>query len=179
MCAPAVGERLYQELLAAFPDGRVQTERIQHLEYLQAVVNEILRVTPIALAVPRRLNQSAQLAGYDLPSGTVVAASAYLAHRSARNWSAPNDFDPERFLAEHPSSFTFLPFGGGTRRCLGAAFARYQIAIVLAQLWSNWRLESVAGFQVRPIMRGITVSPPPRMPARTHRRVERRVASTT
>lgn len=170
METPAVGQRLHRELEAAFPDGMVAPERVRDLEYLQAVVNEILRITPIAVAVPRRLIRPAQIAGYDLPAGTLVAASIYLAHRSERNWEYPDDFVPERFLTGRTSPFAFLPFGGDPRRCVGAAFAHYQIAVMLAQLWLHWRLEPVAGFRVRPYMRGVTVAPSPRMPALTHRR---------
>jgi cytochrome P450 family 110 len=168
--APAVGDRLYQELNAAFPDGVVAPERIRDLAYLQAVVNETLRLTPTAVAVPRRLTEPTSLAGYDLSAGTVIAASIYVAHRSERNWDRPDDFDPARFLTGRASPFAFLPFGGGPRRCVGAEFARYQIAIVLAQLWLQWRFESVAEFRVRPVMRGVTVAPSPRMPLLAYRR---------
>ncbi|MEV6323795.1 cytochrome P450 [Nocardia sp. NPDC051787] len=168
--APAVGERLYRELRAAFPDGVVAPDHIRRLGYLQAVVNEIMRLTPIAVAVPRRLREPARLAGYDLPADTLVAASVYLAHRSERQWESPDEFLPDRFLTGRASPFAFLPFGGGVRRCIGAEFANYQIGIVLAQLWLHWRFEPVAGFRVRPYMRGVTVAPPPRMQVRVHRR---------
>lgn len=85
-------------------------DRARKLPYLTAVVNETLRLTPIAVAVPRRLREAVTLAGHHLPTGTTVGASIYVAHRS-RAWTRPDEFEPERFLAGSPSPFIFFPFG--------------------------------------------------------------------
>jgi cytochrome P450 len=160
--APDVQLRLYRELAESFPEGVVDPGRVGKLAYLTAVVNETLRLTPIAVAVPRRLREAATLAGRDLPAGTVVAASIYVAHRGSA-WERPDDFKPERFLEDGPSPFVFFPFGGGARRCVGAEFARYQLAVVLGQLVLARGFAPEPSRAVRPYMRGATVAPSPGM----------------
>ena len=160
---PGAQQRLYRELSDAFPDGVIDPSTVSKLPYLTATVNETLRLSPIAVAVPRRLRRPATIAGYELPAGTVVAASVYAAHRS-EEWEHPDDFEPERFLTGAPSPFVFFPFGGGTRRCVGSEFARYQLAIVLAQLVRSRGFDPVTTFSVRAYMRGPTAAPPPDMP---------------
>ena len=93
----------------------------------------------------------------------------YVAHRS-RAWERPDEFEPERFLTGSPSPFIFFPFGGGTRRCVGAEFARYQLAVVLGQLILSREFNPVPSFTMRPYMRGATVAPPPRMPLQVRSR---------
>ena len=161
---PRVEQRLRAEVEGAFPDGVVRPEAVANLAYLKAVVNETLRVSPIAVAVPRLLTRPTKLGPYELPAGTAVFASVYVAHRSANNWERPDAFEPERFLGGDPSPFKFFPFGGGTRRCVGAEFARYQLRLVLAQLFAAVALHPVPGFQVRGRMRGATVGPSDDMP---------------
>lgn len=160
---PAAQQRLYQELSEAFPDGVVDPGVVSKLPYLTATVNETLRLSPIAVAVPRLLRVPAKLAGYELPPGTIVAASVYAAHRSDA-WQRPDDFEPERFLTGSPSPFVFFPFGGGARRCVGSEFARYQLAIVLGQLVLSRAFDPVPQFAVRAYMRGPTAAPPPELP---------------
>jgi cytochrome P450 len=98
-----------------------------------------------------------------------MGASIYVAHRS-RAWERPDEFEPERFLTGSPSPFIFFPFGGGTRRCVGAEFARYQLAVVLGQLILSREFNPVPSFTMRPYMRGATVAPPPRMPLQVRSR---------
>lgn len=166
---PAAQERLFGELSESFPEGVVDPERAGKLPYLTAVVNETLRLTPIAIAVARRLREPVTLAGHHLPAGTTVGPSIYVAHRSAA-WKRPDEFEPERFLTGAPSPFVFFPFGGGTRRCVGAEFARYQLAIVLGQLILSREFSLVPSFTMRPYMRGATVAPHPRMPLQVRSR---------
>lgn len=168
--APLVQERLHEELLRNFPDRTVDPGRIGKLEYLGAVVNETLRISPIALAVVRRLAGPARVAGLDLPAGTVIAPSVYLAHHSGRYWERPADFLPERFLGGKPSPFVFFPFGGGTRRCVGAEFARYQLAIVLGQSVLAARFTPAPSGTARAYMRGSTVAPSPKLSVIPHAR---------
>jgi cytochrome P450 len=171
---PAAQDRLRQELTEAFPEGVVDPARVSKLPYLTATVNETLRISPIAVAVPRRLREPTTLAGYELPAGTVVMASVYAAHRSDA-WQRPDDFEPDRFLGDGPSPFVFFPFGGGARRCVGAEFARYQLAIVLGQLILGRAYDPAPDFTMRPYMRGVTVAPPPGMPVLVSSREAARV----
>jgi cytochrome P450 len=98
---PSAQQRLFEELSGSFPEGVVDPDRARKLPYLTAVVNETLRLTPIAVAVPRRLREAVTLAGHHLPAGTTVGASIYVAHRSLA-WERPDEFEPERFLTGSP-----------------------------------------------------------------------------
>ena len=110
-------------------------------KYLSAVVDESLRVRPIVPEVGRRLGTPLQMNGYSLPAGMDVFASVQLAHRRADLFPDPLAFRPERFLEDSPSTYTWIPFGGGTRRCLGAAFAQFEMRRVLATIVQNADLE--------------------------------------
>jgi cytochrome P450 len=154
---PRAHQRLVAELDEAFPDGRVRPERVGQLNYLKAVVNETLRLSPIAVAVVRELTGPAKIGPYELDAGTVLLPSVFLAHRSPASWERPADFEPERFLAGEPSPFKFFPFGGGVRRCVGSEFARYQLRIVLAQLFRSADIEPAVGTAPQPRMRGAVV----------------------
>jgi cytochrome P450 len=100
-------------------------------EYLDAVVNETLRVRPVIDGVWRKLTAPAVVAEYRLPTGTLVFPAIALAHTSADAFPDPSEFKPERFLEGSPPAYTFIPFGGGTRRCIGAAFALMEMKVVL------------------------------------------------
>jgi cytochrome P450 len=105
-------------------------------EYADAVGKEALRLRPVLPVVLRNLQQPATIAGLDLPAGTVVAPSIYLVHRRADVYPDPASFRPERFLGPDAQggTYTWIPFGGGVRRCLGAAFASMELRVVLAEL---------------------------------------------
>jgi cytochrome P450 len=99
--------------------------------YLDAAIKEALRVRPVLPAVVRRLAQPARLDGYDLPAGTTVMASARLVHLSPELFPEPLRFRPERFLDGRGAAYSWIPFGGGPRRCLGASFASFHMRVVL------------------------------------------------
>jgi cytochrome P450 len=105
-------------------------------EYAEAAGKEALRLRPVLPVVLRNLQRPATIAGLDLPAGTVVAPSIYLVHRRADTYPEPARFRPERFLGPEPQggTYTWIPFGGGIRRCLGAAFALMEIRVVLAEI---------------------------------------------
>jgi cytochrome P450 family 135 len=100
-------------------------------EYMQAVVNETLRVRPVVPLVVRVLQEPLQVGGHVLPSGTRVAPSIYLTNRNPRVYEAPREFRPERFLERQPETFSWIPFGGGIRRCIGASFATLEMKLML------------------------------------------------
>jgi cytochrome P450 len=100
--------------------------------HLDATVREVLRTRPVLTIVPRRLTAPLRIGGYDLPAGTHVAPCPYLMHRRADLYPDPLVFRPERWLdGPPPAPYAFLPFGGGGRRCPGAAFATMEMAEVL------------------------------------------------
>ncbi|MFM7643141.1 MAG: cytochrome P450, partial [Cyanobium sp.] len=141
---PEVQERLRQELTDAIPsaDGPIELSALLRLPYLQAVCNETLRIYPVAmLTFPRRLEVPLTLAGHRLEPGTVVLGCIYLAHRRPEAYPEPEHFDPDRFVSGSFGPTTFLPFGSGSRRCIGMAFALLEMKVVLAQLVASHQLE--------------------------------------
>ncbi len=100
-------------------------------EYMTAVVNETLRVRPVVPIVARMLTQDMQLRAHLLGAGTRVAPSIYLTNRNPRVYDAPAEFRPERFLNDPPQTFSWIPFGGGIRRCKGASFALVEMKQIL------------------------------------------------
>jgi cytochrome P450 family 135 len=99
--------------------------------YLDAVVKETLRLRPVLPAVTRRASRPVELAGHHLPAGVTVMPCIRLAHLSPEHYSDPEAFRPERFLEGEGGGYTWIPFGGGPQRCIGASFAMVQMRIVL------------------------------------------------
>ncbi len=105
--------------------------------YMNAVVNETLRVRPVVPIVARMLTADFELAGHRLPAGTRVMPSIYLTNRNPRVYDAPAEFRPERFLDDSPETFSWIPFGGGIRRCIGASFAQLEMRLMLRTMLSE------------------------------------------
>jgi len=129
-----------------------------------------MRLTPIATLVARRLHEAVRIDGLDLPAGTSVGAHIYLAHRRPDVWADPGRFDPDRFVGVRPTPYTFFPFGGGVRRCLGAAMATYEMKIVLATVLPRVDLRLAPGYRMRPVLRAVTIAPSRGMPVVATRR---------
>ena len=132
------------ERLARHPEvtRRVHEELEQGEErYLEAVIKELLRVRPVLQLVARRLEHDHEVAGYHLPAGTTVAPCIYLLHRRPDLYPDPYEFRPERFLDVQPGTYSWIPFGGGVRRCLGASFALFEMKNVLITLLRQVSLE--------------------------------------
>ena len=154
---PPVLERLRAEVDALGDDP--QPDAIVRLPYLDAVCNEVLRLHPIAPDVPRQLVGPLELAGYTLGPPLCVDAAITLLHRREDLYPDPDSFRPERFLARRFGPFEFTPFGGGHRRCIGAAFATYELKIVLATFLRHAHLELAEPGEVRPARRNIVLGP--------------------
>jgi len=106
-------------------------------EYLTAVVQETLRVRPVVPIVVRVLQEDFEIGGRVLPAGTRVTPSIYLANRNARVYEDAKAFRPERYLEGAPETFSWIPFGGGIRRCIGAAFAQLEMRLMLRTMLSE------------------------------------------
>jgi cytochrome P450 len=100
-----------------------------------------------------------ELAGYELPAGIVVSPSIYLTHRRPDVYPDPEAFRPERFLERPAGTYTWIPFGGGVRRCLGASFALFEMKVVLATILERVRLRTVAEPGEAVTRRAITFAP--------------------
>jgi cytochrome P450 len=113
-------------------------------EYVDAVVKETLRVRPVVGDVVRTVTRETQVGGYTVPTGTIVLPAIALVQRSVAHYGADAlAFRPERFLDGSPPPYTWIPFGGGVRRCIGAAFATLEMKIVLHEVLARVELEPV------------------------------------
>ncbi|TMA53542.1 MAG: cytochrome P450 [Deltaproteobacteria bacterium] len=164
-------ERVRAEHRSIAGDGPVEPEHLAKLEYLDAVIKESARLTPVATQVLRRLKVPMRIGGWDLPAGVNVSATIYATHHRADLWPEPERFDPDRLVGMRPSPYSFFPFGRGERRCLGAAFASYEMKVVLDQVLSRATLMVASGYRMRPVLRAITVAPSEGMPVVLDRRV--------
>jgi cytochrome P450 len=106
-------------------------------EYMQAVISETLRVRPVVPMVVRVLREPLSVGGRELPRGTRVVPSIYLTNRNPKVYEAPSEFMPERFLEKAPETFSWIPFGGGIRRCIGASFATLEMKLILQTMLSE------------------------------------------
>lgn len=158
MASPTSRARLRDELRQAGA-GSCGLDRLREVPYLGAVIDESMRLYPIAPFVSRRLNRPLRIAGYDLPIGAYVNPSIYLVQRSPRHFADPLRFQPERMLDRPPPITQMFPFGSGPWRCIGAAFAQHEMRVVLAKLISRFELGPVPGVSIRPHMRWLTIAP--------------------
>jgi cytochrome P450 len=128
-------------------------------EYLDAVIRETLRVRPVIIDVARSLTRDLEVGGHLLPEGTLVMAAITALHFRDDLYPDARAFRPERFLGTAPDTYAWIPFGGGVRRCLGAAFAHEEMRIVLREIVSRADLRADASAGEKPRMRNITTAP--------------------
>jgi cytochrome P450 len=129
------------ERLLRHPDklARLRAEVLagESEEYVDAVVKETLRLCPAVPVVMRRLTAPMQLGGYAIPADTIVAPCVYLMHRRADLYPQPRSFQPERFLGDGAGTYTWIPFGGGVRRCVAVVFAQLEMRRVIQTVLSE------------------------------------------
>lgn len=146
--------------LNSFPTANDKSG-IAQLPYLSAVCSETLRFYPISLMpFSRFVQKPIEIMGYQLEPDTIVNVSIYLAHQREQVYPQPKMFRPERFLERQFSPYEYLPFGGGSRRCIGAALAQLEIKLVLATILSRLQLGLVSPRPMKPIRRGLIMVPP-------------------
>jgi cytochrome P450 len=146
------------ERLAHHPEAQERV-RAGDEAYLDAVVKEVLRVRPVLSIAARRVAAPFEVAGHVLPPGVHVAPCIYLAHRRPEDWPVPTAFRPERFLEGAPEPGTYLPFGGGVRRCAGAAFASLELREVLRAVLARFTLAPARAGTERMIRGSVTLRP--------------------
>jgi cytochrome P450 len=168
LARPDVHARICEEI-AAFGDGE-HVPGAADLPFLDATIKETQRLMPIIPMVGRRLHAPATIGDRALPAGVVAAPCMYLTHRRPDLWDEPAAFRPERFLGRRPTPYEFFPFGGGNRACLGAAFASFEMKIVLARMLGRVELRAVPGYRARVVRRGIAFAPSEGMPVVVERR---------
>jgi cytochrome P450 len=150
------------ERLSRHPEklGRLRDEvEAGSEDYLTATIQETLRLRPVISIVIRRLTEPVEIGGYELPAGVSVTPCVYLVHRNPEIYPDPDAFKPERFLDNPPGTYTWIPFGGGVRRCLGASFAQFEMAVVLRELVKRREIRPAKPQSERVFRRAITETP--------------------
>ena len=155
---PEVKEKLGVEI------ATLGTERdpiaISRLPYLNAVCSETLRIYPVGmLTFPRITEKPVSIQGYELPAETVVVGCIYLTHHREDLYPEPHLFKPERFLERQFSPYEYLPFGGGSRRCIGMALAQLEMKLALVEIIAHCQLELTGKLPAIPARRGVTLGP--------------------
>jgi cytochrome P450 len=128
-------------------------------DYLEATVKEALRARPVIIDVARKLVAPATVGGYELPAGSFVLPAIGALHYREDIFPAPQEFRPERFLEGRADKYAWIPFGGGVRRCIGAAFAEYEMRIVLREIVERAELSAPDPEPEKVRIRNITLSP--------------------
>jgi len=150
---PAVENKLHAELDAVLGGRAPSQEDLAKLPYTRMVIEETMRIYPTVPAMEREALAEDTLMGRRVPKGSTVMIVPWVLHRHVKLWPNPARFDPERFSPEQSAArprFTYLPFGGGRRICIGAAFSLAEATVLLATLAQRFRLRLVPGHPVEP-----------------------------
>ncbi len=128
-------------------------------DYLDATIKETLRARPVIVDVARKLTGPAEIGGYELPAGTFVLPAIAALHHREDLYPDPHEFRPERFLDGKVDHYAWIPFGGGVRRCIGAAFAQYEMRVVLGAILERAELRAPDSRPERVKIRNVTLAP--------------------
>ena len=134
-------------------------EQLAKLPLLSGACSEALRIHPVVPIVLRRLKDNMTLRGCDIPKGASVGVALTELHHDPDVWSEPAEIKPERFVGQRFTPFQYAPFGGGARRCLGAAFATYEMKIILGTILSRWECEPLTKKVPPAVLQSITMAP--------------------
>lgn len=150
---PDVQQRLHAEV-DALPCGPARFDNLPDLALTQQVITETLRLYPPGWLIMRRTTGDSRLGPHPVPAGTTVICSPYILHHRPDLYPDPERFDPDRWTHRTPPRHTFIPFGGGARKCIGDTFARTEITLVLATIAAHWKLRPLTTRPPRPIAAG-------------------------
>lgn len=143
-----VKDRLRREVISILGPGLPTMDRIGEMHYLDQVIKESLRLYPPIHIGMRRAAVDLTFQGYRIRAGTRVVYSIYLSHRQPQYWPDPWRFDPDRFTPENIRKrppYTYVPFGGGPRNCIGMAFAQVEAKMILARLLQQYEFQRMPG----------------------------------
>lgn len=160
----ALRDRMHDEVAGMTVGGALSPELVARNEFLDGVVKEALRLTPVIPLVGRVQQQPLTVCGYEIPVGQMVAPSIYLIHHRPELYPDSHRFNPDRYRTFRPAAWEFIPFGGGFRRCIGAAFAIYEMKMVLASLFRRLQMRLAPGYTPRSMRRAITITPTEGLP---------------
>jgi cytochrome P450 len=150
---PEVRQRLHDEAVEVYGDGRPEYEDLHRLRYTNMVLQEAMRLYPPVWILPRRALADDEVGGYDVPAGSEVLICPYIMHRHPRYWPEPDSFNPERFDPDVKSDrprYAHLPFGAGPRFCVGNHLGMMESSFIISTLMRELRLERVPGTNVKP-----------------------------
>ena len=158
---PDAMHRVREEVAAVVGSRPLASEYLNQLHYLDLVTRETLRLYPPIHIGNRKAAHDVHLPAGTIPAGNRVMYSIYLSHRDPTQWENPETFDPDRFDRQAAvPAFTYVPFGGGPRNCIGATFAQIEAKVVMARLFQRTRLDLVEDQQIHAHM-GATLEPRP------------------
>ena len=151
--------RITDELQRTTGGTPPRTDQLNQLEYIDAAIHESLRVRTILPFVVRLTKKSFTAGGREYPPGIVLCPCSHLVHRREDLYPEPEKFRPDRFIERRYAAHEWFPFGGGSRMCLGMAFALYEMKVVLSTLLATVRLARPTGSRSTPVRRGIALAP--------------------
>jgi pentalenene oxygenase len=170
---PEAEEQLHREMDGLLSGRRPGFDDLPHLDYTRRVVTEALRLYPSTWLLTRSTTREAELAGVRLAPGTIVLLSFYALGHNPELYSAPERFDPDRWLPERAKTVprgAWTPFGGGSRKCIGDRFGTIEVMLVLAAVAADWRLRPRPGPGIRPEPKAsLSTGPLPMIPERRRR----------
>ena len=156
---PRVLDKVKVELAKVLGNGMIQREHLEQLPYLEAAMMESMRFRPLAaFNGVRLLMEPLEIDGYEIPAGAILTVCSYLLHRRPEIYPEPGLFEPDRFLETKVPPYTWLPFGGGNRTCIGKAFAMQEMKIAAATILSKMDLRMIRPV-TRPVWQGLFLSP--------------------
>jgi cytochrome P450 family 110 len=154
---PEVKSRLLEELDSLGPNP--SPSEISKLPYLNAVCSESMRMrSSVPSSTPRIANEPVEIYGYEFPAESLLVPAQHLTHHRPDLYPDPYRFNPDRFLERRYSNSEFYPYGGGTRYCVGAAFALYQMKLILANILSQYQLELTGRIPVKTVRQGVNIA---------------------
>ncbi len=149
---PQVEERLMEEMAALSPDEPLTLHSLKQLRYMDRCLSEVLRLYPAVPSEGRFSVQDCVLpSGHACPAGTLVTVSAYFMQRRADLFPNPLQFDPDRWLAQPPHSFAYIPFYGGPQVCLGQSLALVEAKVAIVTLMRRFSFRLQSGFTPTPV----------------------------
>ena len=165
---PEARELIEEECLAVLAGRSPRLEDLPRLGDTRRVIEETLRLYPPTWLTARSPGEDDSIDGYAIPAGALVLLSPYLTHRHPEVWDDPERFDPDRFMAARAATrpaFSYFPFGGGPRRCIGSAFATMEMQMIVATVAQHYRLSLLPATRALPAP-GLTLRPGFPLPAR-------------
>ena len=162
---PDKQEKLYQEIASVLqPGSQPDAQSLAQMPYLKACIRETLRLYPVLSNMSRKLEEDIILQGYRIPANTQIEFAAYYMSRSEEHFPDASSFKPERWLRDAKNTpsevqypFASIPFGFGTRMCVGRRIAELEMHLLLAQLVQQFQMKYPPGEEVEPFMRGVTI----------------------